>query len=64
MKYYPNMPEEEFKNLLAVTQEEIKTAAYYKWEAAGHPTDEEAQHNFWLEAEREAFIRIGLISGF
>ena len=58
-----NLSDDEFKSLMVKTQEEIKIAAYYKWEKAGYPLDKESQHLFWLEAEKEAFIRIGLISG-
>lgn len=62
MKYNANLSEEEFKKLMLETQEEIKVAAYHKWEAAGCPLDEESRHSFWLEAEKEAFLRIGLIT--
>jgi hypothetical protein len=62
VKYNPNMSDEEFNNLMKIIQENIKTAAYYKWQAAGCPTDEYSRHSFWLEAEKEAFLEIGLIS--
>jgi hypothetical protein len=57
-----NLSDREFKELMTKIHEEIKVAAYYKWEQAGCPLDEDAQHQFWLDAEREAFIKIGLIT--
>lgn len=62
MKYNTKLSDEEFKELMRKTQEEIKIAAYHKWEAAGCPMDEDSRHSFWLEAEKEAFMRIGLIT--
>lgn len=62
MKYDVKMSDEDFKKLLELTNDEIKTAAYHKWEAAGHPMDEDSRHYFWLEAEKEIFLKIGLIT--
>ena len=36
---------------LPVSEEDIRMAAYYKWEAAGRPAGD--GRNFWAEAEME-----------
>ena len=36
---------------LPVSEEDIRMAAYYKWEAAGRPVGD--GRNFWAEAEME-----------
>jgi hypothetical protein len=36
---------------LPVSEEDIRLAAYYKWEAAGRPAGD--GRNFWAEAEME-----------
>ncbi|HEV3143808.1 MAG TPA: DUF2934 domain-containing protein [Gemmataceae bacterium] len=36
---------------LAVSEDDIRLAAYYKWEAAGRPAGD--GHSFWTEAEME-----------
>lgn len=31
----------------------VAKMSYYKWEAAGRPTDAESKDRFWFEAEHE-----------
>lgn len=44
-------PEAATPTTRAVTDDEVRTAAYHRWEAAGRPHGDGVE--FWLAAERE-----------